>query len=341
MKHSQKALLPLLFLLASCLLLSACDLSQPDFFEAQSQDEIAPDTAEQATATPETITTTETAGISETESQADTEITQTTEAQTQQPDEFEVSGLSKYLILDITDYLDNYLTQYGMGDNTFAIKLYNIKHHGLQPLFVKFDKDSYYYACAYFNPAHEYEEENHPYCCAQEYTWVKYEKPEQITETFDGMKLVCAFQVNRAEFCHDIGHAGGLSDSIEHYSSYVPEFVEGINIAPSIEFDESFIYLNSTLLETVYCTMERPYHEWISMPCMEFDGQYYVPYYLYMQNSDGLISSEQNLELHFGDYYDRVIRVMITDRYHTVDQFGRTAYYGLIDVEDIEKIILE
>ena len=339
MKITKKSILPLLFLLASCLLLSACDLSQPGF-EAQSQDEIAPDTPEQATATPETITTTETAGISETESQADTEITQTTEAQTQQPDEFEVSGLSKYLILDITDYLDNYLTQYDMGDNTFAIKLYNIKHHGLQPLFVKFDKDSYYYACAYFNPAHEYEEENYPYCCTQEYTWVKYEKPEQITETFDDMKLVCAFQVNRAEFCHDIGHAGGLSESIEHYSSYVPEFVEGINIAPSMEFDESFIYLNSTPLETVYCTMERPYHEWISMPCMEFDGQYYVPYYLHMKYADGTTGSS-DLKRHFGEYYEYVMSIMLTDKYSVPDAYGRTAYYGLIDVEDISKIICQ
>ena len=333
MKLTRKSIL-LLVMLASCMLLSACDLTEVSF-EAQSKNELAPSTAEQTTATAETMLQTET------ETKNIYEDTQASEAQTQQPDEFDASGLSKYLILEITDFLDNYLTQYSMSDTSFAIKLYDIKHNGFQPLYVKFNEESYYYACAYFNPMHEYEEESYPYCCTQEYTWVKYEKPEQITDTFDGMKLICAFQINKSEFCHDIGPAGGLSENIEHYSPYEPEFAQGINVAPRIEFDECFIYLNRTPLETVYCTMERPYHEWVAMPCMEFDGKYFVPYYLYIQNADGAISGELDLQRHFGEYYDHIMSVMIKDRYHVLDQFDRTTYYGLIAVDEITKMISE
>ena len=342
MKHSQKALLPLLFLLASCLLLSACDLSQPDFFEAQSQDEIAPDTAEQSTVTPETTIITENADVWETETQASPEESQTTETRVQLPDEFEDCGLSKYLIMEMMDYLQNYNVMYDKIELTFADMIDRAKAEDVQAWHVKLDADRYYYACAYYSPTHEYpERENRSFCCASEYkTWIRYDSPEQIAESYNGMQLVCAFQINKALFVRDIEPSGGLSDGMEHFKLYTPVFENGINVADCEIFDSSFIYLNDSNYETVYqITDARTTLYYSVFPLIELEEQYYLAYFLYDEYPDGTINDAKYLDLKFGAYYDQVMRVMITDKYHKQDQSGRKTYYGLISVEDISSIL--
>ena len=76
------------------------------------------------------------------------------------------------------------------------------------------------------------------------------------------------------------------------------------------------------------------------MPCMEFDGQYYVSYYMHTKYADGTIG-ESDLEWHFGEYYEYVMSIMLTDKYTEQNQNGDTHYYGLISVEEIAKIILK
>lgn len=329
MKHSQKALLPLLFLLASCLLLSACDLSQPDFFEAQSQDQL--DTSD---ATQEAIT-------DSAPTQATTEQVQEFTTEPGQLCQPQIIGLDEDLIAEILDFLKTMHIEYEMPEDSFAIKINKIKKDGLQPLHVKFDAENYYYACAYYDPTHEHPEyETSGYCCANDYTWVKIDKPDQITDTYKGLNFICAFQVNRTVFCHDIGQTEGVSKNMEHYLRYTPDFVDGSNTADASVFDKCFIYLNSSNLETAYCTVERQYHNWSAMLCMEFDGRYYVPYYLHMKYADGTTGSS-DLKWHFGEYYEYVMSIMLTDKYSVPDAYGGTAYYGLISVEEIAIIISE
>lgn len=316
-----------IFLLLSCLLLSACDLTNA-IFDAQIHDPLdtnnAPDKTITSASTPAT-----------------TEQTQETTTDPEQLYELQIIGLEKNLIIEILDFLNTMYIEYDMPEDSFAIKINKIKKDGLQPLHVKFDVENYYYACAYYNPTHEHPDyEKYEFCCANDYTWVKFDTPDQITDQYQGLAFVCAFQVNRAVFCHDIGQTEGTSKNMEHYLRYAPEFADGSNTADASVFDKCLIYLNSSELETAYFTAERQYHNWIAMHCMELDGQYYVPYYTHMQYADGTVGT-RDLEWHFGEYYEYVMSIMVTGKYNVPDEYGRTAYYGLISVEEIANIISE
>lgn len=324
MKLIRKGALPLLVILASCMLLSACDLTEISF-EAQSQNELVPSNITSNTS----------------EAQTTVEPSQEVTTNPSQSNDPKIIGLEENLIIEIADYLKKLYVEYDMPEDSFAIKINKIKKDGAQPLHVKFDPNNYYYACAYYNPTHENPDyEKFDFCCVNDYTWVKFDTADQITDQYQGLAFVCAFQVNRTAFCHDIGLTGGISTDMEHYAQYKPQFVNGSNVADAAVFDECFIYLNSSDLKTVYCTVDRQYHNQIAMPCMEFDGQYYVPYYMHTKYADGTIG-ESDLEWHFGEYYEYVMSIMLTDKYTEQNRNGDTHYYGLISVEEIAKIISE
>jgi len=328
MKAIRKNTIPLLFLLASCLLLSACDLSDLGFVK-QHHDQLDMSDATQEESTDAAPT------------EATTEQPQESTTEQEKVNELHIIGLDANLVVEIVDYLQKIYYEYDMPADSFAIKINKIKKDGAQPLHVKFDPENYYYACAYYNPTHEHPEyEKSEYCCASDYTWVRFDMPDQITDQYEDLNFVCAFQVNRTLFCHDIGSRDGVSKNMEHYLRYTPEFVNGSNVASSFAFDECFIYLNDPNLETAYCRVDRQLHKWIAMPCMEFDGKYYVPYYTHMKDSDGTIQSS-DLEWHFGEYYEYVMSIIVTDKYSISDDYGRTAYFGLIPVEGIAKIVSE
>ena len=258
-------------------------------------------------------------------------------------DQLDISGISKHLILEITDYMEEQWGFVNPAPTSFSIKLNHIKYYNAHPLLVKFDAENYYFVCAYYNPTHEDPEyESFAFCCVQEYTWVKYDRPEQIAETYNGMRLISAYQVNRAVDCRDIGPAGGITENVEHYTPYTPEFSDGVNVWPAVVFDQSYIYLNSASLETAYFTTEREYSDGYTFPCVELDGQFYVPYKLYTVRSDGTRVDNYMLEEEFDTYYDQVMRVMIMDQYSEYNELNDyTVYYGLISLPDLQDMILE
>ena len=258
-------------------------------------------------------------------------------------DEMYESGLSKNLISRIETYMYEQTAFIYPAPTSFAIKLYQIDEYELQPLLIKFNADDYYYACAYYTPTHEYpENESHHFCCADQYIWVRYDSPEQIAEQHDGMNLVCAFQINQTLYCKDIGHEGGLSKDLSYFHRYTPVFENGFNVAPCIEFDQTFIYLNDSNLETAYHSTELFNHGHKSFECVELDGQLYVPLYLYTEKADGTKSNTADLAQELDSYYDRVMSVMVTGRYSVYnDKNGSIKYYGLIPLEDIQDMILE
>lgn len=321
----------MLFALAVCMLLTACAY---DAVNGENESQNPHDTSD----TVQTTQDPETTGLLETEPQDTTEEPQDTTEKVQQPDEFEASGLSKYLIIELTDCLENYLVEVNPAELSFAMTLSVIKQYGRQSLHVKFDANDYYYACAYYNPADEHSESSGPYCCVHEYTWVKFESAEQITQTYQELGLVAAFQINKALFCHAIGAEGGLSEKMEHYQQYTPAFLDGVNVAEPIVFDRSYVYLNGSTLETVYFTAEKEPYGWIGFDCVDVRGKLYVPLELYTVNSDGT-RYNHDLENEFDTYYDDVMSVMVMDQYSVCDERGNTTYYGLLSVEDISSII--
>ena len=348
MKILRNKTMPLLFLLALCLLLSACDLSEPGF-EAQSQNELANHT-EETTQPPMSTAPSDTAAAPETTAPLVTQepTSDTQEQTTQPPQPFvpQVIGLETALVKEIVDHLETRRSFYYPGDTSFEGKLDSIIKGGYQPLHVKFDPASYYYACAYYTLAHEnpnisLRTENIFNCCAREYLWVRYDSPEQIAESYEGMPLIIVFQVNKPLFCSDIGLTDSVTDMAEHYLEYTPEFENGVNVAPAVNFEQSFIYVNYYKNRPIaYFTNERQWHSWYHMNCMEQDGKFYVSFYLGTEKTDGEYIP-YDLQYEFKEYYDEVMQYMIMNAYSKVDGYGQTEYYGLLAVEDISKIVCQ
>lgn len=221
-----------------------------------------------------------------------------------------------------------------MPGTSFSIKLDEIKKYDKQPMLVKFDPDNYYYACAYFNPAHEYNEHLCGYACVNEYIWVKFASAAEILESYDGLAFVCAFQINKAVFCRDI-RALGPSETVEHYQKFIPEFVEGLNVAAPPVFDQSFIYLNSSNYQTVYHSVDLYNHDWITLECVEIEGQSYIPFFLRTEYANGACKDNDSLAEELGVYYDEIMRSLIMDRYSVHETWGGTTYYGLLAADDL------
>ena len=316
----------ILLLLAASVLFSACAYDAVN----GAQDTSVPEDRTEESISEQLLVTTD---LSETEPVETVEKVQI-------PDEIEASGLSKYLVLALTDYLENVLTSFDPTGMSVAMVLDIIKQSGGQPLHVGLDANDYYYACAYYRPAHEHAEADGPYCCAREYTWVKFEDPGQIPQTYQDMEWVASFQVNKASFCHDLSLTGGLSDGMEHYQPYTPAFEDGCNVAEPIAFEKSYVYLNGSSLETVYFTEGHDPNGWMGFECVEISGNYYIPIALYAENSDGS-RYDYDLEEELEAYYADIMSAMVMDAYNVRDTQGNTKYYGLLSIEDLTDMICQ
>lgn len=250
----------------------------------------------------------------------------------------EENGLTESLILSLTEYLQNLYAEYEMPEKSFANKIGEIKtlHSSLH---VKFDSSKYYYACAYYPSTHEHETKM--YCCAADYTWVRFNDERDIQEYDNDALFVVAFQINMQSFARNISSNITTNQKIEHYQIYKPIFKDGFNIAPSIVFDSSFIYLNKKPEDhVIYHTMDANDHDWLTIPCIELEDQYYLIFPLYTEYTDGY-RSEVNLVQEFGEYYDDLLNIMVRDRHNMCDEKGRTTYYGLFSIDDFANDILK
>ena len=341
MKHSQKALLPLFFLLASCLLLSACDLSNVSF-EAQSQNELAPsntdDTVENSQAT-----------------DIHTEVVQETSdplpEDTSQPitladDTYDPEKEFDYLIHTLKTYLGHLKYESSGLENTYENKFDSAKESG-KVLFVEFNPNAYYYVCAYSDSGHEYE--FYDQCCIDSYTWVKFEDEQELKDSYDGKDFVVSFQINKTLSCVNMLDEKDASADMEHYRIYSPEFVDGVNTSEPLEFAEAFLYFYSDNTVSKYHQCNNPaiiyhstdcyYHKSVVLTLMELDTENYVKIHLSTHMSDGKTTENGFLPEYFGKYYNDAMRVMITGTHNVTDQYGNVNEYGLLRIEDIVQII--
>ncbi len=249
----------------------------------------------------------------------------------------EENNLSKNLIFSLTEYLKNLHTEYEMPETSFVEKMEQIKN-AHSSLHVKFNSSKYYYACAYYGSDHENEAET--YCCVADYTWVRYDNEGDIREYRNDAPLVVAFQINQQLFARNIILDDTTNQEMEHYQVYQPVFEEGMNVASSIVFDSTFIYISQLANEQViYHSVDAYNHDWITIPCIELEDQYYLIFPLYTEYTDGY-RSEVNLVQEFGTYYDDLLNIMVTDQYDARDENG-TTYYGLFEINDFTNHFLK
>lgn len=240
--------------------------------------------------------------------------------------------LKNELVTALSNYFKNYNAEYNLISLSFADKLDRCKND-FDPLLVKFS-DKCYYVAAYYTASHENaEHEANLFCCYKNYAWVGFEKAEDIKESWDGKKLIGAFQINPGELCVNI--KTGANDVImEHFAFYRPEFVDGVALAPEIAFDDFFIYLNEVKTDKyiAYSSTNPTLHEINSLRCIEIEGKYYV-----MQHHSTDWNGSRDLKKEYGEYYDELMRILVCE--HAIQENNKTNNYGLFKIENILKIM--
>lgn len=303
--------------------------------ETSETEETSAQTEETTAETEETSSETE----SFTESVETTEITSSESCETEETVEETTEdpfAIEDELISELVEYLQGLMVECGIADTSISIQINDIKN-GAQPLQVKFDSDDYYYVCAYYSPEHD--EEQFIYCCAENYTWVRFNSEKDISEYYDGTKLWVAFQINRTELCIDLLPGGRKVPKVENFQLYTPVFVDGVNIASVIEYKDAFIYLNSSDSSAIYFCSTHILHDFNSMPLIELDGKSYITESLYVDTpGEGY---EDDIRWRFGEYYDLLMEMMITDKYSVVHKSGKTIYYGLFEIEEFFNMIFK
>ncbi len=244
---------------------------------------------------------------------------------------------SDELIVALNDYLDSLMTSYDMPDNSLAIKVDNIKD-GKQPLLVEFDPSDFYYVCGYYKGTRE--NENPGYQHAADYLWLRYEKAEDIREKYHGHTCIVVFRINPASIVSDICSENTKAPTFEHFAMIDPSFDGGYNTNKFVDFDEIFIYLNSSAeKKTIYFTTSAFNNDWITIPCVKLDEKIYVKTPIYRIRADGE-RKNYDLEWEFGKYYDALMSIMIIDKYSIATE-KNTQYYGVFLLNEFVESVLK
>ena len=243
------------------------------------------------------------------------------------------------LIAELVDYLYELTVYINPGEikNT-ETKINEIKD-GAQPLLVTYgSSSSYYFVCGYINPTHEWDEQ---YCCREEYIWVRYSNESEIQEYYDGLKIVVAFQINRAQYVEDIFQRDKAIPAMEYFMLYEPEFVDGLNINVRAEFCDVIIYLNSTDKSTIYYTTDKYNYYDNKLLCIPYQNRYCLIVPMGNKFYDGRSDYKADHESEYGEYRDTILEILIDEE--GVAQKGNSSirFYGLIPIEDFVNNVLK
>ncbi len=261
-----------------------------------------------------------------------------------------IVGVPKGLRDTLVEYLEQSIWEYDKKTYSEEEKIDFIKN-GAQPLHVAFDPSDYYFVCGYYNDPEG--KEIGWYGNAKEYIWVKYGSADKIRETYLGKELIAAFQMNRALFVKDLSKNKSYLPGMEHFQIYTPKFEDGVNVNPPIDFSETFIYLNGVTTEgdysferfkgRGYCSVNQHSYEMLTIRCICFEDQYYIPIHTHTIHSDGTYSDDTNyLVRTFGKYYDAIENIMETGRYSIENEtYHSVRHYGLVSMDDFANEILK
>ena len=237
------------------------------------------------------------------------------------------------LILALIEYLEDLLWEYNPVPISFATRVDKIQK-GARPLHVGFDASDYYFVCGYYNTTHE--SEGYHYCCAAEYTWVKFANEKEITEHYKDSRFVVGFRIQKAIFVTDILSETANAPSAEFFQLYYPSFHDKSDVKSAPARNETFIYLNKADQPVVYRAFSMYDHKAVTLPCICLEGQYYIAIYLDVVDSNGDCSVDWT-PFEFGEYYDALTEIM--KPYRVTDESGVTHMYALFEMNDFQMFL--
>ena len=205
---------------------------------------------------------------------------------------------------------------------------------GMQALLVDFNGAEKYFVCGYYTESHEFLSDD--FCCRDKYTWVKYDKAEDITEYFENKKCVVAFQIDNASVVKDIISPENEVPKMTHSLKYEPKFENGVNTNQPVAFDEPYIYLNDSAESEIYhSTSSENTKVNSTMPCIYLDERYYLVFESSYVDKSGEVTVN-NLVSDLDKYYYFMVLdcVLHIDEYSVTDKNGESTNYAIIAVED-------
>ena len=242
------------------------------------------------------------------------------------------------LITALSEYLKQLHVCYDMPPPpTLATEIQSIKD-GAQALIVKYDPSNYYFVCGYYNSEHSNESDR--YCCAENYTWVRFYDPKDISDSYNGEEFIVAFQINQPGYVLDMVNETAKTPGIEHFTLFETNFEYGNNKNERVDFDDLFIYLNkNTDKDEIYHTREAYNDAWFTIPCDKIDGEFYIPVFTRMEYLGETKLEDMDYEL--GKYHDALMEIMDLEKYPPKSSAGATYYYGAIGVRDLVDTLLK
>ncbi len=239
----------------------------------------------------------------------------------------------------LLDTLIRYLKRYESEDLIFfEDKVYltvedqiNRIKRGSETLHIGFNASSEkYYVCAYYN-FEEGHNEKSSFCCAEKYTWVRYEKASDIKEYYGEENFFVAFQLDRASFVNDILTDEVSDTNIENYQLYKPEFKDGVNTSAELVTDKTFIHLNSGST-TLY------FHSLGDFPCIYLDGKCYILLWVDEEFDDQYLD---DISYELGEYKDELMAIMKLVKYEIVNQDGNPKSCALVEIKEFINTVLK
>ena len=268
---------------------------------------------------------------------------QPSEDNTQAAAGIELTDEDSDLVEALVKYLKDQFVQGDATQNSVEEQINRVKSGEVQPLLVEIDPDSFYFICCY-SDVDRVDEMLNFYQNSFEYTWVKYEKSNEIKEIYNEKKVIEVFQINSAYLIQDIVSNDAESIRLERFQLFSKEFINGLNVSPAKVVNKAFIYLNETDSDTIYYSERSSVYNTID--CTKIENHYYIELFLYQIDLDGEKSDYGFLEWNLGEYYEQITK-LITNEYSvysgddSLGLEGCTHYYGLVDVEELADGLLK
>ncbi|MBR2850002.1 MAG: hypothetical protein IKJ25_03565 [Clostridia bacterium] len=280
-----------------------------------------------------------TPGVKHKECECGDKIEENTEIPTPNVPE-ELNADESELVAALIEYLDNTSVDYDIIGKSLADNINDIKS-GKQPLHVVVDPSSYYFVCAYYEGEIKGEYAT-SFENATKYVWVKYETIGEITERYYDKNIITIFQINRTTYALDILNEQADAPFFEQFRMLRPLF-ENVTIITEPytvkKMFQSFIYLNSSEKDEVYFSFQQWDSGLITIPCVYWEGRYYICVHTHSINhyeNDKRVDRDNYYD--FEEYYDDLMKIMITDKYKTENE-TQTTYYGLIEIDALIDVI--
>ena len=252
----------------------------------------------------------------------------TPEESTPDTPKYNTIELSEDIIAEANEYLRTLKYEYEYVGVAFYEQL-NLVKSGEQLHHIKFDPDNCYFVCAYYM-TEAGQKADKSFDDPEKYVWVGFADETEIPEYYGDADCVGVVQINKTEFCRGIVSGGREIPTVENFMYLKPNFEDGYNTNPPKDVGEMFVYVNGSDKNNVYYYSHPKYWR-ATIYCTELDGEFYITESAFLEN--GELNTEY-LTYAFGTYYDRLMSVMITDKYD-----AETCPYGLFKFEDIVRIL--